>query len=135
MAKSIKTVEEVVSPPKDMGWLKSLLNNLPLLKWVRQYSADSLLDDNNKAKEWGVEVNDDSVSVLDSTQTKLLVTNSRFTGKEYSRYNIKHISDVLRILGSEGELVIGENKLLMVSIPKTRTTIVICQLPKQDREE
>ena len=93
-----------------MPWLKSLLNNLPLLKWVRKFSADNLLEDNKMAETHGVRTNEDSVSVADETMTKLLTTHSRFGGKEYARFNMRQIADVVALLGKEGELIITEGK-------------------------
>lgn len=31
-----------------VGFIKNLLNNLVLLKWVRKFSADNLMDDEDK---------------------------------------------------------------------------------------
>ena len=59
---------------RDTSWLKSLLNNVPLLKWVRKFSADYMLDDNSMAKRFGIRTNEDSISVADTTMTKLLTT-------------------------------------------------------------
>jgi len=54
--------------------LKQILNNLVLLKWVKKFSADNLLEDNKLAKDkFNIKANDNSVSIMDTTATKLLI--------------------------------------------------------------
>jgi|SRR3990167_2382672 len=120
---------------KNMSWLKGLLNNIPLLKWVRKYSADNLLEDNELASKWSVETSEETISVGDKTLTKLLVTNARFAGEEHSRYNIKHVAEVVKELGSEGELIVGKNDKHELFIQIGTNVVVICPLPKQDKKE
>lgn len=112
--------------------LKNLLNNLVLLKWVKKYSADNLLDDNSLATKFGVKVNEDSISVGDDTLTKLLVTQARFSGKEFTRYNIKQLKDALEIVGSEGELIISADTNNEMFIQVKDTIVVVSPLPKTD---
>lgn len=134
--KTSKATQQVcVEIQKDMGWLKSLLNNTPLLKWVKKFSADHLLEDNQMAKKYAVSVNDDSISIADTTLTKLLVTNSRYAGKQYVKYSMSQLAEVINLLGSEGELIIGaeNNKEMFIQIKDT--TIVVCPLGKDDAEE
>ena len=131
----MKQRTEQVEVVRDMSWLKSLLNNLPLLKWVRKFSADSLLDDNKFVESFGVETNEDSVSVADDTLTKVLATHSRFNGKEIVRYSMKQIASAIELLGSDGELIITESKNKEMIIQINDTVIVVCPLPKSDGEE
>jgi len=93
---------------KDMGWLKGLLNNLPLLKWVKKYSADNLMADNKLAHKWGIKTTNESVSIGDKGIVKLLVTNSRYEGSEHVRFNVKHIFEVLKDICKEGELIVSK---------------------------
>ena len=118
-----------------MDWIKNLLNNLILLKWVKKFSADNLLDDNKLANKFKIKCNEDSISVGDSTMTKLLVTQARFGGKEYVRYNVKQLKEALDLVGSEGELIISEdnNKELFVQIKDT--IVVVSPLPNADKKE
>lgn len=115
--------------------LKSLLNNTLLLKWVKKYSADNLLDDNKMANEkFKISTNDDSVSILDSSATKLFVTNSKFNGEEYVRFNLKQLNELLDIAGKEGELIIPKDTENNEMIAKVGDDIaVVCPLPKQDK--
>ena len=131
----MKQKTEQVEVIRDMSWLKSLLNNLPLLKWVKKFSADSLLDDNKFVEGFGVATNEDSISVSDDTLTKVLATHSRFNGKEIVRYNIKQIASVIELLGNEGELIITETKDNEMIIQIADTVVVVCPLPKSDNEE
>ena len=115
------------------SWLKSLLNNNVLLRWVKKFSADNLMEDNSLAMKFNIKCNEESISVSDTTFTKLLVTSARFNGKEYVRYNIKQLREALDLVGAEGELVISEdnNKELFVIVKDT--IVVISPLPETDK--
>jgi len=120
---------------RPMDWVKNLLNNLTLLKWVRKFSADNLMEDNHLADKFKIKCNEESISVGDSTMTKLLVTQARFGGKEYVRYNVKQLKEALDLVGSEGELIISEenNKELFIQVKDT--IVVVSPLPKADKKE
>ena len=120
---------------KDMAWVKSLLNNIPLLKWVRKYSADNLLKDNELAEKYGIAVNEDTITVSDDTITKLIVTNSRFNGKEFVRFNMKQLGEVVKLLGDEGELIVSSENNNEMFIQINDTVIVVCPLAKDDKGE
>ena len=120
---------------RDTSWLKSLLNNVPLLKWVRKFSADYMLDDNSMAKRFGIRTNEDSISVADTTMTKLLTTHCRFEGKEYTRFNMKQLAEMVALLGSEGELIITEGNSREMVVQIGDTCVVVCPLPKSDSRE
>ena len=127
-------MEEKQKSERPMDWIKNLLNNLTLLKWVKKFSADNLLDDNALADKFNIKCNEESISVGDSTLTKLLVTQARFGGKEYVRYNVKQLKEALDLVGSEGELIISEdnNKELFVQVKDT--IVVVSPLPKSDKK-
>ena len=112
--------------------LKNLLNNMILLKWVRKYSADNLLDDNTLADKFSVKCNENSISVGDKTLTKLLVTQARFNGKEFTRYNIKQLKDALDLVGDSGELIISADNNNEMFIQVKDTIVVVSPLPKTD---
>ena len=118
---------------RPMGWVKNLLNNNTLLKWVRKYSADNLLGDNALAEKFGIKCNEDSISVGDQTMTKLIVTQARFSGKEFVRFNVQQIKETLDVLGKEGELIISAENNNELFIQEKDTCVVISPLPKTDK--
>ena len=115
-------------------WLKSLLNNTTLLRWVRKFSCDNLLDDNKMATEkFKIKTNDDSISILDTTATKLLITNANFNGEELVRFNLKQLYDLIETIGKDGELIIPKNSEMKEMIAQVGSSIaVVCPLPKKD---
>ena len=115
--------------------LKNLLNNMILLKWVKKYSADNLLDDNTLANKFSVKCNEDSISVGDKTLTKLLITQARFNGKEFSRYNIKQLKGALELVGDDGELIVSSENNNELFIQVKDTVVVVSPLPKTDTEK
>jgi len=119
---------------ENMDWVKNLLNNNILLKFIKKYSADNLMEDNKIADKFGIKCNEDSISVGDTTLTKLLVTQARFNGKEFVRYNVKQLKEILDLVGSEGELIISEdnNKELFVQVKDL--VVVVSPLPTTDKE-
>jgi len=123
---------------KDMGWLKGLLNNIALLKWVKNYTADNLLADNKIVEKWGVKTTDESITIGDKGLVKMLVTHSRYAGTEHARFNVKHIFEVLKNISSEGELIISKPKddaPAEMFIQIDGSVIVISSLGKGDGDE
>lgn len=118
---------------KSTDWIKNLLNNTILLKWVKKYSADNLLEDNNLADKFKIKYNEDSISVGDNTLTKLLVTQARYNGSEYVRFNIKQLKEAIDLVGNEGELIVSSenNKELFIQVKDT--IVVVSPLPKTDK--
>jgi hypothetical protein len=117
--------------------LKELLNNLTLLKWVKKFKADGLLEDNKMATEkFKVKPNKDSISILDKTSTKLLITNAEFDGEELVKFNLKQLNDLLEVVGKEGEFIIPKNSQMNEMIAKVNNDIiVVCPLPKTDKKK
>jgi len=115
-------------------WLKGLLNNLTLLRFTKKYSADRLQEDNKMSEKFNIKANVNSVTILDTTQSKLLCTNSEFIGEEYTKFNLKQLSDLLDTIGkTEGELIIPSNSVMGEMICKIgKDVVVICGLPKSD---
>lgn len=118
---------------RPMSWLKNLLNNTTLLKWVKKFSADNLLTDNKLADGFGIKCNEESISVGDNTMTKLLVTQARYSGKEFSRYNVKQLKEALDLVGSEGEMIISEENQKELFIQVKDTVVVVSRLPESDK--
>ncbi len=119
-----------------MSWIKNILNNLTLIKWVKKFSADNLLEDNKLAEKFGITCNEGSLSVGDTTLTKLLVTQAKFSGKEYARYKLKQLKEALDLIdsktSSKAELIISEenNKELFIQVDDS--VVVVSPLPKSD---
>ena len=120
---------------RPLAWIKNLLNNVLLLKWVRKFSADNLLDDNSLADKYTIKCNEESISVGDKSMTKLLITPARFGGKEYIRYNIKQLKEAIDLVGSEGELIISEENNRELFIQVKDSVVVVSPLPQTDKEE
>ena len=120
---------------KDKGWIKTILNNNVLLRWVKKFSADNLQDDNALAIKFGVKVNDESLSIGDSTLTKLLVTSARFSGNEYVRYNVKQLKEALDLVGAEGELIISKDNNKELFIQVKDTLAIVSPLPEADKQD
>lgn len=117
--------------------LKELLNNLTLLRWVKKFSANNLLEDNEMAKtRFNVVAKEDSVSILDTTATKLLVTKSEFVGKEYVRFNLEQLNDLIECVGKKGELIIPADSDMREMIAKVGNDIVVvCPLAQKDKKK
>jgi len=114
--------------------IKELLNNLKLLKFVKKFSADNLLEDNKMATEkFKVKTSENSISILDSSSTKLLVTEAEFGDEIYTRFNLKQLAEVLEVFGSDGEMVIPKNSSMKELIAiKDNNLLIVCPLPKKD---
>jgi len=121
----------------EINKLKEILNNLTLLRWVKKFSADNLLDDNKMAKEkFKIKPSADSVSILDATATKLLITNSEFDGEEIVRFNLNQLNELLETIGKDGELIIPKNSQMKEMIASVNGNIaVVCPLPKADKSQ
>jgi len=125
---------------KGLEFIKRILNNSSLLRWVKKFSADGL-QNKDRAKDFDVDTNDDSISVSDTGMVKMFFSSSRFDGKTYASFDIKHIKEVLSLLDGEGRLIINEsdNKRLcyiqsgdnVVVIAPTSETDEIKAKPKQ----
>jgi hypothetical protein len=93
---------------KNFDFIKNLLNNIPLLRWVRKYSADGLQDE-TIAKNFDIEVIEDSVCIADTGLVKMFFSSARFNGKTYVSFDIKQIKEVLSLIDGEGRLIINES--------------------------
>ena len=94
---------------KDFGFIKNLLNNIPLLKWVRHFTADGL-QEKSQAESFNVEMDKDSIAIADAGLVKMFFSSSKFGGKTYASFDIKHIKEVLNLLnGEEGRLIVNES--------------------------
>lgn len=115
-----------------MAWVKNLLNNLTLLRWVKKYSADTLQDDNSLAEKFGIKCNERSISVGDKTMNKLLVTQARYSGKEYVRYNVAQIKEALDLIGNKGEMIVSADNNNELFVQVDDTIVIVSPLAKAD---
>ncbi len=121
---------------QNLGWIKSLLNNLTLLKWVRKFTADSLLDDSTAyASKYGLKTTEETIGVPDKALTKVLFTHSRFSEEEYTRFNMKQIAEVIQVVGADGECIVRNSKDKEMIIQIKDTSIVLLPLPQADKKE
>ena len=93
---------------KDYGFIKTILNNSPLLKWVKRFSADGLQEE-SQAENFEVETSEDSIVIADTGLVKMFFSSARFDGKTYISLDIKHIKEVLSLVDGEGRLIINES--------------------------
>ncbi|KKM67534.1 hypothetical protein LCGC14_1470220 [marine sediment metagenome] len=93
---------------KDFGFIKNILNNNSLLRWVKKFSADGLQEE-SKADSFDVETDENTISISDVGMVKMFFSSSRFRGKTYISLDIKHIKEVLALVEGEGRLIINES--------------------------
>ena len=116
--------------------IKEILNNTTLLRFVKRFTANNLLSDNQKAEKFNVSIGKNSISILDNTATKLLITNADFKGEEYVSFNLKQLSDLIDVVGKEGKLIIPANSEMREMICKINNDIcIVCPLPKTDKSK
>src|SRR3990167_2460658 len=112
----IKTVEDIKNQSEtvlverrgSMEFLKGLLNNIAVLKWVRRNSADNLKDDVENFNKLGITTRDDSVAIMDSTNVKCLITNAIYKGEKHAMFSLEQLAEIIADVGTEGRLIIGQ---------------------------
>ena len=117
----------------DRDKIKEILQNLVLLKWIRKFSADNLIDDEKMAKKFGVKTCDDSICCMDTTATKVIFTKSNFEGEEIVRFSMRQLSSLIDSVGSSGELIIPKSKLNEMVWIDGGNVAIVCPLPKSDK--
>lgn len=118
---------------KDIGFLKTLLNNSTLLKWVKKYSADGLQEE-SISKHFYIDEGNNSVCVTDTEKVKMFFSDSRFSGKTFVSFDIKQLKEVLALVGDSGKLIIGEDKPLGY-IESDNNVIVIAPMSHEQKPE
>lgn len=91
-----------------LNFIKKILNNFTLLKWVKKFSADGLQKDDN-SEIFEVETCEDSIALADTSMIKMFFSASRFDGKTYATFDIKQIKEVLALVEGDGKLIINEH--------------------------
>jgi len=96
---------------KQIGFLKTLLNNHTLLRWVKKFSADGIQEELN-GLAFDIETDESSICVTDTSAIKMLFSSARFNGKSYISFDLKQIKETLAMVEGEGRLIINDSKQL-----------------------
>lgn len=120
---------------KEMEFIKSLLNNNSLLKWVKKFSADGLQEKPN-GKNFSVKTSDDSICVADSSLTKMFFSSASFEGKIHVSFDLKQIREVLSLAEEKGRLIIsGDNDKRLAYVQTENNVIVIAPMTEEELAE
>ena len=109
---------------KDFGFIKTILNNSSLLKWVRKFSADGLQEE-SQAENFDVETDENSIVIADTGSVKMFFSSARFKGKTYISLDIKHIKEVLALVDGEGRLIINEHDEKRLCYIQSENNVVV----------
>ena len=117
--------------------VKSLLANTQLLKFVRKFGCDNMLDNPiEMAEKLGRETNPTTIGMLDDTQVKGIFTDAKVKGKVYAKFNAEQLKHLIDIIGDEGKLVITEKKdnkeSLLFGITENKNVIVVAPMVDED---
>ena len=93
---------------KDFEFIKNILNNLPLLRWTKKFSADGLQEE-DKGDEFEIETDENSICISDVATIKMFFSSSRFKGKTYVSFDVKQIKEVLSLVDGEGRMILNES--------------------------
>lgn len=109
---------------KDFGFIKNLLNNIALIRWVKKYSADGL-QEKNQAESFDVETDENSICIADTGLVKMFFSSSRFKGKTYISLDIKHIKEVLALVEGDGRLIINDSEEKRLCYIQSENNVVV----------
>lgn len=121
-------------------FIKKLLNNFTLLKWVKKFSADGL-QSRDISKKFNVKSEDDSISISDANGVKIFFSSAKFDGKVYTIFDIKQIKEVLAMVGDKGNLIIGDSKDKRLCYVEDGENIIVVapvseeQVAEEEKEE
>lgn len=120
--------------------IKEILNDVTLLRFVKKHTANNLQEDNKVAeKKFNLTCGENSLSILDKTHSKLLVTNADFEGEIFTQFSIKQLQDLLDTIGKvegEGELLIPAKSDMKEMLVRIGNDIcVVCPLPAKEKEK
>ena len=118
---------------KEFGFLKNLLNNIPLIKWVKKFSADGLQKD-DLSESLFVEKDENTICVADSGLVKMFFSSARFSGKTYVSLDIKHIKEVLSLIDGDGRLIINDDEEKRMCYIQSENNVVVIAPTTEEQE-
>jgi len=118
---------------RPIEWVKDLLNNTVLLKWVKKFSADGINDNNNSAEKMDITCSEGTISVMDTASIKMLVTQARYEGNIFNRLSLEHVKEIIDCVGSSGDIFISNKAESPVFIQTENVVVVLA--PKQLNED
>jgi len=83
--------------------MTNFLSNKSLLLWVAKFGASL----RNQVPLRDITPTKDSLVLMDESNIKGMVTNCKFSGEVHSKYSLKQIVELARIMGDEAELLIS----------------------------
>lgn len=92
-----------------LEFIKKILNNSSLLRWVKKFSADGL-QEKSIAENFDVETDESSISIADTGLIKMFFSSSRFIGKTYVSFDVKQIKEVLSLIEGDGRIIMNESE-------------------------
>lgn len=115
----------------DIQGIKKLLAKTNFLRFIRKFGTDSLsvAKDSGFVKKLDLDVNDDSLLTMDSSNVKAVITEAKYTGKCLCCFGVQQLRELLEIVKDDGNVVIrdGTTPLIVESgtdifilAPKTR---------------
>lgn len=119
---------------KDFGFIKTILNNSPLLKWVKKFSADGLQEE-SQGENFDVETDENSIVIADTGSVKMFFSSARFKGKTYISLDIKHIKEVLALVDGEGRLIINEHENKRLCYIQSDNNVVVIAPTSEEVQE
>ena len=134
MTETENNKEDEIKRPID--WVKDLLNNMVLLKWVKKFSADGVRDDNTHAENLGITCAEGSISVMDISSIKMLVTPAEFKGEVHNKLSLNQLKEIIDCVGSDGNVIITKEKESPVFIQTDNVVVVLApKVTTGDEEE
>jgi len=128
------TEKETDKEPAHMSWIKDLLNNKLLLSWVKKFSADGIQGDSSHARKLGITCSEESISVMDSSAVKMLVTKAEFEGELLNKLSLENLAEIIKCVGTSGNLLITDKKEAPVFIQVNDTVVVLAPKTVDDEE-
>ena len=120
---------------KSLEFIKKILNNSSLLRWVKKFSADGLQEE-NVGKNFNIETDENSITIADTGLVKMFFSSARFDGTTYASFDIKHIKEVLSLIEGEGRLIINESEdKRLCYVQSGNNVVVIAPTSESDSQE
>lgn len=110
---------------KDYDFLRDLLNNKSLLKWVRKFTAEGLKDDIKLLDNLKVKTSENSICISDSALIKMFVTNARYIGGVHVMFSLEQLAEIISVLGKEGKIIVPIDKNNPVMIEDENHNLIV----------